>query len=324
MLDLRAQILQKIKDNRTKSIGIIMHNKPDGDAIGSAVALEKALKKMGKRVVDIIIHDKINSKFAPFIGDKRVNKVIRPPEGRKYDILFMIDFSDPERTMRGLRRISKSIIVIDHHTSNEPYGDIYLCENAPSTGVIVYELIKKLVPIDKDIANAIYLSIRSDTNGFTNSNTTYKAHKIASELISKGACTELINTVYETKSISFVKLMGNTLPNIVVDKKYKIAYLVVTRDNIRESGALEEEVSSLINEFRYMEGIDISYLFIEGISNVRISGRSRNMSVNKILENFGGGGHPKAAGCAIKGAHVLDVANEVVNFTIECIDNNLM
>lgn len=323
-MDLRTKVIDKIKDKNTRSIGIVMHNKPDGDSIGSALALEIALKKIGKKVVDVIIHDKINSRFAPFVGEKRVNRKNYPPEGRKYDLLIMVDFSDPNRTMEGIRRISKFIIVIDHHILNKPYGDIYLCEKVASTGIIIYELIKRLTNINSEIANAIYLTLRSDTDGFTNSNTDDKAHKIASELLQKGANVDLVNSVYESKSAQYVKLMGSTLSEVKIDKKYKIAYLVVTRDKIKNSGILDEEVPLLINEFRYINDIDISFLFIEGITNVRVCGRSRQSSVNKVLEKFGGGGHPKASGCAFKDMYILDVVNDVLDFTIECIDKKII
>lgn len=323
-MDLRTQVINKIKDKNTRSIGIIMHNKPDGDSIGSALALEIALKKIGKKVVDIIIHDKINSKFAPFVGEKRVNRKIYPPEGRKYDLLLMVDFSDPKRTMEGIRRISKFVIVIDHHVLNKPYGDIYLCENTASTGVIVYELIKKLTDITPDIASAIYLTLRSDTDNFKNANTNDNAHQIAAELLQNGADIDLVNKVYENKSFQYIQLMGNTLSEVKVNKKYKIAYLIVTRDKIKKSGVLDEEVPLLINEFRYIKDVDIAFLFIEGITNVRVCGRSRQSSINTVLEKFGGGGHPKASGCAFKDMYILDVVNDVLDFTMECIDKKII
>jgi Exopolyphosphatase-related proteins len=323
MNDLRYEILKKIRDKNTRSIAIVMHNKPDGDAIGSAIALEKALKNYGKKIVDLIIHDKIHERFAPVVGSNRVNKIILPPEGRRYDLLIMVDFSDPTRTISNIKKRAKFIIVIDHHVHSKPFGNIYLCEKAAATGILIYKIIKSLTPISPEIATALYLAIRSDTGSYKNSNTDSKAHQITSELLIYGASIETVNSIYESRSFSFIKLMGSTLLNVKLDKKYKIAYLIVTRYDIELSGSPEDEISMLIDQIRGIKDCDMAFLFIEGIHNVRISARSKNRPVNKILEHFGGGGHAKAAGCAIEGEFVNDIAYKVIEYAKECIDENI-
>lgn len=321
MGNLRAEVVRKIKDKNTRSIAIVMHDKPDGDAIGSAVALEQALKNMGKKVVDLIIHDKVHERFAPIIGQNRVNRIIKPPEGRRYDVLIMVDLSNPDRTIANLRKLAKYIIVLDHHVSNKPFGDLYVCEKVAATAILIYKIIKPMTPITPSIANSLYLGIRSDTGSFKNANTDSKAHQITSELLVYGADVELINTIYDNRSLSFVRLMGVTLSEVVFDKKDKIAHLVVTRDKVKLSGANDEEVSLLIDQIRGIKDCDVALLFVEGINNVRISSRSRVSPVNKILEHFGGGGHPKAAGCAIEGFCIEDVVEKVVSYAKQCIQN---
>lgn len=296
-----------------------MHNKPDGDCLGSAVALEEALKMLGKKV-DLIIQDKINEKFSSIVGENRVNKIFLPSNGKKYDLLFMVDFSNPNRASVNVRGLAKYIIVLDHHINNRKFGDIYLNENVSATGILVYRIIKSLVPITPKIANCIYLSVRSDTSSFKNPNTDSLSHLVASQLLNWGASIELINNIYDSRSKEFVILMGETLSSIEIDEKYKVVYLVVSRSAIKSSGVLDEEVSFLIDQIRGIKDIDIAYLFVEGISNVRISARSKKIPIDSILRFFGGGGHPKAAGCAIEGEDILNVVDRVLAKTREHID----
>lgn len=318
--NLFKKIIRKVQNKSVRSIAIVMHNKPDGDCIGSAVALEESLKMIGKHTVDLIIHEKINQKFSSIIGEKRVNRIIKSPEGRKYDLLFMIDFSNPNRTSVDVKKISKYIIVIDHHINNKSFGDICLIENVSATGILIYNIIKKITPITPSIANAIYLSIRSDTGSFKNPNTDSLSHYIASKMLHFGASIETINNIYETRTKEFVHLMGLSLSHVQYDEKYKIAYLIVLRKTIKSSNVLDEEVSFLIDQIRGIKDIDIVYLFVEGIKNIRISARSKKTPVNHIMSYFGGGGHEKASGCAIDDQDIFDTAQKVINKTKEFID----
>ncbi|MDF2533860.1 MAG: hypothetical protein K0R18_17 [Bacillales bacterium] len=314
--------IDKIKSSEVKSIAIVMHNKPDGDSIGSAVALEEMLLTLGKRV-DLVIHNKINKCFAPIIGKNRVDKLIIPPNGKIYDLLIMVDFSDPSRTVRGVEKMSDYIIVLDHHTNNEPYGDLYICENYASTGIMIFKIIENIMQITPTMANAIYMTIVSDTNGFKNNNTNHIAHEIASKMMLLGADINCINQIFEDKSLEYFQLMALILSELKFDAQYKITYLVVTRENILTSRVKGEEVVQLMEEIRWIKDGDITFLFIEGIENVRISARSKYTPINEILKKFGGGGHNKAAGCAIDDVDIYDVVGDVLDYTRKFIDKNL-
>lgn len=311
--------IDKINSEEIRSVAIVMHNKPDGDSIGSAVALEEMLIAIGKKV-DLVIHNKISRNFAPIIGEHRVERIISPPMGKLYDLLIMVDFSDINRTIRGVERMAKFTIVIDHHTQNTPYGDIYICENYSSTGIIVFKIIEQIMPISVSMANALYMTIVADTNNFKNNNTEYVSHEVAGKLMLIGVDINRINGIFEDKSLEFMNLMGLTFCEIKFDRKYKITYLIVTREDILNSKVKGEEVVRLIDEIRWVKDGDITLLFVEGIRNVRISARSKSTPVNKILEKFGGGGHPKAAGCAIDDADVYKTADSVLAYTRKQID----
>lgn len=311
--------IEKIKSKEVRSVAIVMHNKPDGDSIGSAIALEEMLIALGKKV-DLVIHNKINKRFTPIIGKRRVERIIVPPVGKKYDLVIMVDFSDPSRTVKGVERMGKYIMVIDHHTQNKPYGNLYICENCASTGIIVFKIIENIMSLTTSMANALYMTIVSDTNFFKNSSTSHLTHEVCAKLMLHNVDINSINQIFQDKSLEFINLMGLTFPEIKFDSKYKITYLVVTRDDIIASKVKGEEVVLLIDEIRWVKGGDIALLFIEGINNVRISARSKFVPVNEILQTFGGGGHPKAAGCAIDDVDVYDIADEVLEYVRNYID----
>ncbi|AEO93519.1 DHH phosphoesterase [Bacillus phage G] len=314
------KFVNKVLEKEINDIAIVMHNKPDGDSLGSSVALEESLLRLGKKV-DLIIHNKIPKKYKSIVGKNRVNRKILPSFGKHYDLLIMVDFSDPTRTVNNVENLSNFIVVLDHHIANLPYGDLYICEDCSATGMLVYKIIEKIDKITPTIATAIYLSIIADTNNFRNQNTTSETLALSSKLLSFGANIEVVNSIMDDKSLAYMKLIGLTFKDIEYDANYKITYLVITRDKIKASGATGEEVSSLIDQIRWVKDSDITFLFIEGISNVRISARSNKTPVNDILKNFGGGGHRNAAGCAINGAFIHTVVYDVLKYSKGYIDN---
>lgn len=318
-MNIENEVIKKIKSART--IAIFMHDSPDGDCMGSAVALEEACKMLNKNV-ELIIQDRIPKRFSPIMGEKRVEKIIMPKEGKMYDLAILVDCADPKRTVSNLKKISKKLIVIDHHPMDKPYGDLYLYSPVAATGMIIFDIVKKLVTPNETIATAIYFSIVSDTGGFKNDNMTSSVHTMCSELMEIGANIKSIKNIFETKSLSFVKLLGCVLKNIHLDSKYKITSLVVTRDQIRESGASDNEVAMLIDYIRDIDNSDISYLFIEGYNNIRVRARSKFASVKNILSHFGGGGHELAAGCAIDSLNIDYVRDQVISYTKKYIDSN--
>lgn len=274
--------------------------------------------KLNKNV-DIILQNRVSSCYSNIIGEDRVNKIFLPPLGRIYDLLILLDCSDPNRTVDNLRKMAKFIICIDHHYGVKPFGNLYYYEKAASTGIIIYNIIKKLVPITEDIANALYLTIRSDTGSFKNNSTDSRAHEVAAELIFKGANINLINEIYDNKSLSFIKLLGNTLASTYFDSQYKIVYLMVSQEQIKYSNSNYEEATMLIDYIRGINDSDITFLFIESHDGTRIRARSKYTNVSEILSYFNGGGHPTAAGAVIYD-DIYSAVDTMINYTKEYIN----
>lgn len=320
-LQARNKIIEKIKDPKIKNVAIVMHNNPDGDCIGSSVALEEVLKSYNKKV-DIIMHNKVSKVFAPIIGKNRVDKFFIPYEDKIYDLTFMIDVSDFNRTYHDIRRISKQIVIIDHHiVSKQPKVNVYLNEHDASTGITIYKFIKFISPISSKIATALYLTIRSDTGNFKNSNTNSKVHEIAAELLLLGADIHCINAIYDDKSLNYLSLLSTVLPDIKIDKQYKIAYLIISKSSILNAKSNMKEAGMVIDLIKNIEDIDICFLLIENIDHVIIKGRSKYTNIISIFEEIGGGGHENSTGCLVYSDDVYRTKERLLQITKDYIDS---
>lgn len=318
--DIKQKIIEFIKNKKLKSIGIVMHNNPDGDCIGSAVALQKALEYNNKKV-DIIFHNKVSNKFSKIVGKNKVEKIIVPYEDKRYDAIFMLDVSDFNRTYIDVKRKTNNIIIIDHHEfENIPKVKFYLNKKEASTGIIVYDLIKNICPLTPEIATCIYLTIKSDTSGFKNSNVDYKAHKITSELLKYGADIKLINSIYDDITISYIRLLSIVLQNLKIDNINKIAYLIISKNDIIASGSNLKEAGLIIDLLKSINDIDVCYVIIENNKQVIIKGRSKKTDISCILKEFGGGGHKNSASCITYSDDIYKTKDRLIYYTIEKIN----
>ena len=294
-------LLKLIKTN--KKFLIVSHISPEGDAIGSSIALALGLEKMGKSVY-VLNRDPVPDilKFLP--SAKIVTRKI--PSG-KFDVMFIVDCPNMERT--GLKNLrAKITVTIDHHlllSQVIPKQSLNLIDpKASATGELVYKLLHSLhVTIDKAIATNLYTAILTDTGGFRYSNTTPESLKIASRLVAAGADPwEITKEVYENFSFNRLRLVSLCLPTI--EKKGKITSITVTRDMFKKTKTSIEDTESIVDFPRQIKGSEVALLFREDRKNLyKISFRSKGkVNVAKIAKTFGGGGHANAAGCKLTGS----------------------
>ena len=294
-------LLKLIKTN--KKFLIVSHISPEGDAIGSSIALALGLEKMGKSVY-VLNRDPVPDilKFLP--SAKIVTRKI--PSG-KFDVMFIVDCPNMERT--GLKNLrAKITVTIDHHlllSQVIPKQSLNLIDpKASATGELVYKLLHSLhVTIDKAIATNLYTAILTDTGGFRYSNTTPESLKIASRLVAAGADPwEITKEVYENFSFNRLRLVSLCLPTI--EKKGKITSITVTRDMFKKTKTSIEDTESIVDFPRQIKGSEVALLFREDRKNLyKISLRSKGkVNVAKIAKTFGGGGHANAAGCKLTGS----------------------
>lgn len=298
-MNIPPELLNLLKDE--ESYLIAAHVSPDGDAIGSSIALSMALESMGKKTV---VYDKDPVpefyKFLP--GQERFTNSI-PGLNPQISNLVLIDCNELERTSLENIVIRHSV-VIDHHETIREFGDIkWIDPHAAATGMMVYYLIKELgLKMTKDMATNLYTAIAVDTGTFRYSNTTHEVLSVSADLIDSGADPARIAVeIYETWSERRFRLLTMALNTL--DRSGSVAMLHVTREMFAETGASPEDTENFVSFPRMMKEVKVAVLFREIESGKwKVSLRSRgDVNVSKIAEAFNGGGHRNAAGYKVKG-----------------------
>jgi phosphoesterase RecJ-like protein len=281
---------------------ITSHMRPDGDGIGSGLALYWMLISLGKQV-EVILHDRVPPAYMVLPGSEDV--FVQPDLTREYDAVFLMECSDVERP--GLPSLKNQFVVnIDHHSTTEDFGHVnWIDPTAGAVGEMIYNLCKALgVEVTKEIAECIYTALLTDTGSFHFSNTTERSLKIASELVRRGVEPARISqALFYSYPFSKIKLLGLVLSTIQRDESGKIAWVVVDQETMYEADASEEDSDGIVNHALSIDEVEAVAFFKELSANVyRISLRSKGKNnVAKVAELFGGGGHRNAAGCRIEG-----------------------
>jgi bifunctional oligoribonuclease and PAP phosphatase NrnA len=305
MSDPCAQISALLRGQN--SFLVLTHYRPDGDAVGSQLALALLLKDLGKQV-EAWNDDAVPAKFC-FLPHSEI--IQRPPaEAKDFDVVIAIDTSTWQRVGTAVPRIGKKkhFINIDHHVSNEKFAAInWIVPNAPASGQIVYDLVKRGgFKLTRDIATCLFAAISTDTGSFSYANTTAESLRVAADLVDAGVNVgEVCRHVYESYPFARLQLLQKALADITLVDHKRIAYCWVTNEMFDASGAKREDTEGLIDYARSIDGVYVAVLLEElpEPKKVRISLRSKHpkIDVNSIARHFGGGGHHEAAGARITG-----------------------
>lgn len=309
--------LKKIIE-RSYSFIVASHVDPEGDAIGSSLALYFALKDLGKKVC--VYNESGVPRILKFLpgSDKLVSELESTNE---YDAIFVVDCGDMDRLGKLKNRLEKLVIInIDHHSTNDSFGHLnFIDKNAAAAGEVVFELLKKLgLPITKEIATNLYTALVVDTGSFRYASTTPKSFKIAAELLAVGVNPwEVSKNIYENFPYERMKLLGDALQTIELVKNGIYAFMLVTKDMLSKYQATEDLTEGFVNFGRAIDGVEVSVLFKEvNEEQYKLSFRSKgDVNVAQIAQMLGGGGHKNAAGCRLKGS--LDEVKQKVLAAIE-------
>ena len=286
---------------------ILGHVRPDGDALGSQLALGLSLKQLGKDV-RIWNEEGMLEKYS-FLPN--ANLLTKPPaEPEDVDVAIALDTAIQNRLGNSLAavRSAKVWINIDHHPSNPGYGDlVYIDPNSPATGQILFELIKsEKLPIDAAIAENLYVAISTDTGSFQYPNTTARTFEIAAELVRAGVDVGRVSQLtYENYPRRRVELLRDLLGTMRFDANDRVASFSLSLATAKKLGVLPEDNEGLIDHLRAIRGVIVAVFFEElADGKVRVSMRSKNEKVNvcAICQKFGGGGHVLAAGARVRGS----------------------
>lgn len=298
------QIIHHLKNSN--NLFLATHTNPDGDAIGSLIAMGLSLEALNKRTT-LYNESPIPAvyRFLPF-ADRIVQYV---DKANIYDTAIILDCSDLERIGKAVSMVNKIpiIINIDHHITNTCYGDFQLIKtSACATTEIVYKLMKDMaVPINKAIAASIYTGILTDTGSFRFSNTNRAAFEICEEMVELGVDPySIAQHVYGTYSLGRIKLLNMALDSIEISYNGRLSMMTLTRDMFYETDTRAEDADGLINYAKSIENVKVAVL-IQELQNknkqFHVSLRSNGtVNVAEIASSFGGGGHANAAGFSIE------------------------
>jgi phosphoesterase RecJ-like protein len=312
---MKSRIVQLIDEH--KSILIMAHVKPDGDAIGSALALAKGLAKLGKNI-RILSKDRIPYDVK-FLDDKGF--FYDQLDGFKYSLLIALDSSDPGRLEDRKEALIKPLVNIDHHRTNTLYGDVnWVDDTASATGELVYELLVALgVEIDCDIAQDIYVAIASDTGQFMYSNTTSRTHRITSELLNSDIDVAAISRLlYQNVPMNKFQLDMKVLSQGSFHHGERLGIAFVKAEDQKVFNC--SNTDNIVETIRNIDTIEVAALLVERDECIKVSMRSKDtFDVSEIAVKYGGGGHPNAAGFGIEGS--IDEIRALIIKEFEFLEN---
>ena len=316
------QIARVLREHQR--FAVLSHVRPDGDALGSQLALGLSLKRLGKDVA-IWNEDGMLEKYS-FLA--RAELLTKPPaEPQDFDVVIALDTAIENRlgTAREAVRSAGTCINIDHHPSNPGYGDLaYVDPDAPATGQIVFDLIKSEgLPFDPEIAENLYVAISTDTGSFQYPNTTARTFEIAAALVETGVDVGRVSQLlYENYPRRRVELLRELLGTMRFDAQDRIASFSLSLATAERLGVLPEDNEGLIDHLRAIRGVIVAVFFEElRDGKVRVSMRSKDEAADvcAICKQFGGGGHTLAAGARVRGTlgeveeRVLTAVTETVS-----------
>lgn len=292
------QVITTLTNART--VFIAAHIQPDGDCVGSQLALAHALRALGKRVT-LSIDDKVPENLNFLHGFKD----IAPREPRDQDVFVYIDGSDSKRYGKALNREktgARPVILIDHHITNEPFGDMNLVDtDAASTAEIIFELVRTLnVPITREIGQALLTGIVTDTMGFRTTATTPDTLEKATVLLRDGASIpEIIDRVYNRRSYASLRVLGYAIEQSRLDGS--VLWSAIDYPTLKALGLNGNGTSGIVSQLITVGDARIVFVLTEKQDgNIDLSLRSRaDVDISGVAKRLGGGGHKQAAGALL-------------------------
>jgi len=315
---LLKEIAKEIKN--AKTFFIAGHRKPDGDALGSGLALASLLRRLGKKVTHCSI-DEI-SQDLKFMPGSKIIKITNKVD-KVFDCAVILESMNFERMGNIIKpEQAKKIINIDHHLSHNDFGDInYVVPQSSSVSELIYDIFETLkVKPTKTEAENLYIGVVTDTGRFQQLNTTSHSHITAAKLLEFGVnSSKICKTLFSTFYLQKLKLYGLALSNINTALDGKFVYIKLTKDMFEKSKADDADTDGIINYCISVPGAVVGCILKEVNKNeIKISFRSiEKFNLLNIVKNFSGGGHKNAAGCTINS----DIDTALKQIIKVCRDN---
>ena len=320
-----AEAVRRLKE--AYRVLITCHRNPDGDALGSELALAEMARRLGVQTV-IVNRDRTPANLGNLPGADDISVADELPEDfpSAYDLVITVECPGLDRTgFEGLTQVP--ILNIDHHPANPAYGVVnFLDEESPAVGEMVWLMYGEagLAPTAEAATN-LFVALSTDTGDFRYSNATSRAFRAAAEMVDVGARpAQVANWVHNHRSLASVRLLGEALRNLKIRCNGKLAVISADRGAFERAGAGPEDTEEIVNIPRSIAGVEAVAYFKQWEDGVvRVSLRSRgDVNVRAVAETFGGGGHVNAAGCAIQG-ELSQVEQDVASAVAAALGENL-
>jgi phosphoesterase RecJ-like protein len=302
-------VLQEI-EQRDRFV-LTSHARPDGDAIGSALACCQVLRAMGKKA-DVVLHDGVPRIYRalPFADQVlQADRVLG-----NYEAAIILECDSIHRTrLEGLE--NRFLISIDHHVSGRPFADVnWIDPQAVATGEMVFRLAREAgTPFSPEIATCLYTALMTDTGSFMFQGTNEHTFALARELVLAGADpSHCARSIYFAHSVAKMRLLGEALRNL--NTEGHVGWTWVTQEQMERCDAREEDCEGLVNYVLSIGEVEVAAFFRElPDGRFRVSLRSKGkLNVAHVAEGFGGGGHECASGCSVEGP-LVQAANQVLD-----------
>lgn len=293
------------------------HQNPDGDSLGSTLAVCSFLRRQGKEVYPFS-NDRPGDDLFFMPGLDRINFSVLPDEF-DFDTMILLECSDKKRggNLDPLFDSVKTVINIDHHITGENYGTInYINAQASSTAEIITQLFEYMkAEIAPEEATCLYTGLVTDTGRFLHSNTTAESMRVGAVLLSRGADIQKINTViYNTKPYKELKLLGRALEKLNLLNGNTLAEITLTSKDFDLLGVDPRHTQGIVSQPIMIPSVEVSLLLREEPGRIAVNLRSKGrVDVSKVAVLFGGGGHARAAGFKVEGAKLDEIKNRLIS-----------
>ncbi|MBQ8803621.1 MAG: DHH family phosphoesterase [Tyzzerella sp.] len=292
--------------SEAKTVAIGGHVRPDGDCVGSCMGLYQYIKNNYPEIAVDVYLEEIPDSFHMIEVTKEIKHEVQ--EDKIYDLFIALDCGDAGRLgfSECLFENARTTLCVDHHISNRAFADEnYIVPEASSTSELIYRLLDK-ESITTEIAECLYLGIVHDTGVFQYSCTAPETMETAADLMRKNIrANEIIDKTFYEKTFAQNKILGKALTDSSLLLDGKAIAACITKEMMEEIGVTPKDLEGIVSQLRVTKGVEVAiFLYETGTAEYKVSLRATgtsNIDVSKVAQNFGGGGHKKAAGVTMKG-----------------------
>jgi len=301
-----ANEFKKLLDTHRK-VTIVSHIRPDGDTVGSSLALFNSLKLMGYQVELVCMDSDLPLKLNFLDGFKRYKQKIDYNDS----LIVTLDCGDISRA--GFNLQGRTIVNIDHHKSNTNFGVLNIVEIEVSTTAVLYKLLKEGFAIDKSVAQPLYAGLLTDSINFTTSLVTSETFKLASELLEYGLDASYISEMINKRdSLAHTRLIARAIDSLELFNDAKVAVMLLENRDLKATGAKGSDLNGIIDFAIALVTVEVAVLIVEFDNIFKVSIRSKNVDISAIATKFGGGGHKNAGGFEVKSGKIKEIKNRIL------------